>query len=783
VGRRRDGLIRRSVRVTGEVQGVGFRPFVRRLGRRGGLAGHVLNDAAGVRIEVEGSPADVEAFVAALTDRAPPLSRVNRVESAPLPLAGGDGFEILPSDRAGATTAAVTPDAHVCDACLREIFDPHDRRHRYAFSSCTECGPRYTIVTRVPYDRDGTTMAAFPMCEACRREYEDPDDRRFHAETVACPACGPRLRLLRPDGTAEDVRDVVDAARGRLRQGQVLAVKGAGGFHLAVDATSEAAVGALRRRKGRDGGKPFAIMVQDVTAAAALAWVDDHAARLLVHPSRPIVLLERRPGTSLAPSVAPRLDTVGLLLPSTPLHHLLLAAPAAPLVMTSGNRSGEPIVTDDDEAVTLLGPLVDALVVHDRAIRNGCDDSVVQVPDATGRRQTVRRGRGQVPRSVVPAGLSVPAGVLGVGAEAKASFCLTRLGMLVPGRHLGDLGTDASRRAYRLDLERLCDLLGVEVTHVAHDMHPDYFTTRLARDLALRTGAHAVPVQHHHAHLASVLVEADWCVDETVVGLVLDGTGYGGAGRVWGGEVLVGSLRAAESVAHLRPLPLPGGEAAVRAPWRAAVGALVDALGPAALALSLPPLRGRDERALSDLARLVESGVSCPWSSGLGRLFDVAAAILGLPGGLADPVRYDAQAAVELEAAARRASTHVTPRMALPAIEANARGEIDMRPIVGALADLALSGADSDASAAWFHDAVVAVAVDAACAAARAAGVSTVALSGGCFLNRILLHGVTRGLAARGIRTLRNERVSCGDGGLSLGQAAVACARMAPPRG
>jgi hydrogenase maturation protein HypF len=624
-------------------------------------------------------------------------------------------------------------------------------------------------------------MAVFEMCPDCRREYEDPLDRRFHAQPVACPACGPRLWLAAPSGAALEPApaDPVAEARARLLRGEIVAIKGVGGFHLAAVASDEAAVATLRRRKGRDGtdrGKPFAVMARDLDQAREVAEVGPAEAALLASVARPIVLLERRGGAAVAASVAPGLGSLGVMLPYSPLHHLLLERPMPPLVMTSGNPAAEPITTGNDEAVRRLGPLSDALLLHDREICSGVDDSVAQV--VGGRPLLLRRARGYVPRPILAERLPVAGGVLALGGEMKGAICLTRPGQLVLGRHLGELDHVATQDHLRAEVALMTGLLGVTPRVVAHDLHPDYFTSRLARELAGAAGAELerIAVQHHHAHLASCLAEHDVPPDQPVLGVVFDGTGYGPDGTIWGGELLVGSYGWYRRAARLRPIALPGGDAAIRSPFRAAVALLLDALGDEALDLDLPLLSRRPRPLLEDLRRMIAAGIASPRSSGMGRLFDAIAAVVGLPGGLADPIAYEAQPAMELEAAAAEARDQVACGVEYPfeLVDRDGAIELDCRPLVRAVVAEVRDGVEAPLVAARFHGAVIRMAATAAGRVAGAEGLRTVALSGGCFNNRLLLEGLSRRLESEGMTVLRHELAPCGDGGLALGQAAVA---------
>ena len=710
------GVRRQRIRVGGIVQGVGFRPFVSRLARTHDLGGFVLNDGGGVVVEVEGEARSLAAFAEALAAEAPAVARVVQVETEELAPLGEREFAIRPSE-GGAATTLIPPDLATCDDCLRELFDPGDRRYRYPFVNCTQCGPRFTIVERVPYDRGNTTMAAFPMCADCRREYEDPADRRFHAEPIACPACGPRLSMP------------LDEAVALLRRGKILAVKGLGGYHLACDAGSEGAVSTLRARKHRED-KPFAVMTAE---PELVAEVDREAMALLRSRERPIVLLPRTryPSAPLARSVAPGNPWVGVMLPYTPLHHLLCADVGRPLVMTSGNVSDEPIAIDDDEARKRLGAIADAFLAHDRRIHRRCEDSVVR-PELP-----VRRSRG-----FVPAALPLPAAppLVATGAELKSTFCVARGGEAFPSAHLGDLTSEAAYRSFRADLELYLEMLGVRPEVVAHDLHPEYLSTKWALEQDVET----VGVQHHHAHAAACLAEHG--EDGPALALVFDGTGYGTDGTIWGGELLRCDLAAFERLAHLDPIPLPGGEAAIREPWRVAAACLHLA--------GLPVPWPRWDFVAQSLK------VNAPVSSGLGRLFDAVAAVLGVR----DEISYEGQAAVELEQLAGDAEADPWPWRFGDSLELVAQSH----KLLG-------DGVERERIAAGFHETVAA---GAAAACTEIAEPRTVVLSGGSFQNLRLLRSTQRRLEERGFRVLTHRRVPPNDAGISYGQAAVAARRI-----
>jgi hydrogenase maturation protein HypF len=752
---------RRGVRVRGTVQGIGMRPAIYRLATELRLAGFVRNDPQGVWIEIEGDAPALDGFLDRLRGALPPLGRIDQVEVIDLPPAAGEGggFRVEVSAQQGDVVAAVPADAATCDACLRELFDPSDRRHRYPFINCTHCGPRYTIVRDVPYDRARTTMSAFELCARCRAEYDDPGDRRFHAEPNACPECGPRLALTREAAPARDPlgrlegEEALTAAIDALRAGLIAAVKGLGGFHLAVEATREDAVARLRARKHRPD-KPLALMVRSLEHAEQIATIDDAARRALSSPARPIVLVPARPGAPIAESVAPRLGELGLMLPYTPLHHLM-AASLPFLVMTSGNRSEEPIARDNREALEALAGIADLFLLHDRDIHTRADDSVVR--PVAGAIQAVRRSRGMVPDSI-PLGVCAPP-VLAVGAELKNTVCMTRGDRAYLSPHVGDLATPAAHAFFAEVIEKLGRLLGVEPEAVAHDLHPDYLSTRWA----LACGLRREPVQHHHAHVASCLADTEHA--GPVLGVAFDGTGCGPAGDLWGGEILLADLTRFTRVAHLRPIALPGGEAAIREPWRLAAAALLDAGLPLDRLARIPAPR------LGAIARLCERA---PRATGAGRWFDAVAALCGVR----DAVTYEAQAAVELEALAAQTDVAAAPPYGVPLVEEQGGPAVfDLRPVVRAIAADLDSGVGTPRIAARFHRTMAEIAVMAARQFGPRLGVTRAALSGGCFQNKILTEIAAELLGAEGFEVLLHRRVPPSDGGVALGQAVIAAHR------
>ena len=757
---------RLRIRAEGIVQGVGFRPHVHRIATELDLGGFVLNDSRGVLVEVEGRPADVQAFARRLADEAPPAAAIERLIREPLEPVGERRFAILASDAGGEADAAVSPDLATCDQCLAELFDPADRRHRYPFINCTNCGPRFTIVRGVPYDRPRTTMAGFEMCAACRAEYEDPSNRRFHAQPNACPECGPRARLVDRDGLELDAEaDPLAAATALLVGGAIVAIKGIGGYHLACAAADERAVAELRARKHRDQ-KPLALLVADLAAARELVELSASEQELLLSDRRPIVVARRRPGARVSADVAPRSRDLGVMLPYSPLHHLIAAAVRAPLVLTSGNVADEPIAFTDDDALERLGPIADALLVHDRPIETRTDDSVVRSL-GSGRPEPllIRRSRGYAPSALELPLDAEP--VLGCGAELKNTFCLARGRHAWVSHHIGDLKNWETLSAYERGIAHFERLFAVTPAVVAHDLHPDYLATRHALE---RAGVEAVAVQHHHAHLAATLAEHG--VRESAVGAIFDGAGYGGDGTVWGGEILVGGLESCERAGLLLPVRLPGGDAAAREPWRMACAWLS-----AALATERPPrpatlaadVSAADWEGVSAIAA---GGVGSPLTTSAGRLFDGVAAICGLRARVA----HEGQAAAELEGLADPSVTEAYP------FEPPVGGDptiLDPREAIRALtADLGW-GVDVAVVAARFHNGLAVAIADACARVAETRGLRRAVLSGGVFQNRLLVERASAELRTRGLEVLLPERLPPNDAQISFGQVAVAVSRAA----
>jgi len=738
------------------VQGVGFRPFVYRLAVRLGLDGWVSNGSAGVLIEAQGGDTALAAFVQALAAEAPPLALITRLASAAIPLAVASGFSITASS-SGAGSTLISPDCDVCPDCLRELFDPADRRFRYPFINCTNCGPRYSIITATPYDRPYTTMSAFALCPECAAEYHDPTDRRFHAQPIACPACGPQLQLLTADGSsvaAEPLQGAIEA----LHAGLIVAVKGIGGYHLAVDPGNSTAVAELRRRKKRDE-KPFALLTESLQSAATLAHISDIEGRFLSGVERPILLLRQRGGNRIAEEVAPANDYFGLMLPSAPLHYLLLRGNFPALVMTSANISDEPLVYRDDEARQQLAGIADLFLSHNRAIHAPCDDSVIRV--FRTHPLLLRRSRGYVPRAIrIP---ETGRAVLGAGGELKAAICLAEGEQAILSRHLGDLKNAATLTAYSDSVASLQQLAGITPQAVAHDLHPDYHSTALA---AAFHGLPQVAVQHHHAHLASCMAEN--LLEGEVIGIIFDGAGYGADGTVWGGEFLLGGYSSCRRAGHLRQLLLPGGDAAAAEPYRMAISLLYQLHGERLFLLPLSCLQevlpGEQKLFLQMLARRINS----PLTSSCGRLFDGVAALLGVR----NRMSYEGQAAIELEGLAERGTVG---RLYPAGINRDHEAlQLDWLPLIGALLADVLAGLPPTDIAATFHHSLAAAAAAVCSDIRRESGLGRVVLSGGVFQNRLLSEALVSLLENDGFTVFTHRLVPPNDGGLALGQAMIA---------
>jgi len=779
----------RKIRISGTVQGVGFRPFVHNLAARQRVRGWVCNTSGSVEIVAEGEAEALETFTAALRAEAPPLAQIDSLEWESIPAAGYSAFEIRASVPEPGGFQPITPDIALCADCERELFDPRDRRYLYPFINCTNCGPRLTIIRDIPYDRSRTSMASFEMCPRCRAEYENPDDRRYHAQPVACPECGPRVRMAEQDSRAiararhasppqdHSTRETLLAARRLLREGRIVAIRGMGGFHLACDAANADAVRELRRRKHRNA-KPFAVMVRDLAEAERYCAIGDAERDLLAGREKPIVILRRKTDGPIVDAVAPGNGTLGMMLPYTPLHRLLMhrgdpvldaeSAPAA-LVMTSGNVSEEPIAIGNDEALARLGPLADAFLLHDREIIQRCDDSVVRIFAAGSRAihgsplqaQPLRRSRGYAPAPVVLPFDAPP--VLAVGGELKNTFCLARGRYAFLSPHIGDMENAETLAAFEESADRYRRLFHTTPEIIAHDMHPGYLGTRWACEHA--GGRKRVAVQHHHAHAAACMADNGLTGAEPVIALAFDGTGYGADGAIWGAEILVATYRDYERLLHLEYLPLAGGDAAIRRPWRTAVGFA------AALDLAvedLPFLKTLDPREVETVRTQAARGLNAPPVSSMGRLFDAVAALAGI----CTKIDYEAQGAIELEELARAGI--------------GAEGEypftldgesIRVRDLLAAVIRDVRAGESAASIGARFHNTVRTIALKSAQSVRSTRGIRGVVLSGGVWQNALLLALATDALREAGFEVYTHRCVPANDGGLALGQAMVAAAK------
>jgi len=750
---------RRRHTIQGIVQGVGFRPFVFRIAHEQNLTGWVRNTPAGVEIEIQGSDAGLLSFEYALENRLPPLSQVTSHTRADIPVENDTTFTILPSGT-GTVDIQIAPDSALCPDCLRELFDPNDRRFRYPFITCTNCGPRYSIITGIPYDRPNTTMAAFPLCPDCQREYRDPLDRRFHAQPIACHACGPQVRLLSYSGEKLAARDgAVAQAIELLKKGAILAIKGIGGYHLAVDACNHGAVQRLRERKVRDE-KPFAVMAPSLEAARELAQMNRMEEQLMISPEAPIVIVKKRPNTPLSALIAPHNGWLGLMLPYAPLHHLLMHCGVTALVMTSGNISDEPVAFEDGEALQRLAGIADYFLLHDRPIHIRCDDSVMRV--FQGRPLLYRRARGYAPR-----GITLPFAVqplLAAGAELKSAICIADGDRAVLSQHIGDLQNQATFDSFSHTVTHLSGILAIKPELVACDLHPDYLSSRFAED----SGLPLTHVQHHHAHLASCMAENG--LNGDVIGIIFDGTGYGSDGTIWGGEFLVGGYHGYRRAGHFRPTPMPGGDAAVREPWRMAMAYLHQALGETAFTLDHPVARILPEKERTIFAQMLRRGINSPLTSSCGRLFDAVSALLNVR----HIVSYDGQGALELEAAAETAEEEVTSYPYTLIFTHEKPLQLDFSPMFTEILDEINTGIQTSAIAYRFHHTVASAATDVCLHISAAAGLNRVILSGGVFQNRLLSEMIYTALTQKGLNVFTHRLVPPNDGGIALGQIAIA---------
>jgi hydrogenase maturation protein HypF len=771
-----------AIRVRGLVQGVGFRPTVWRIAHELGLSGDVRNDGDGVLIRLSGAEAQISGFCSELRSQCPPLARIDSLERSELNIAIGSGaFRIISSDAGGVHTGVV-PDAATCADCVQEIFDPANRRYRYPFTNCTHCGPRLSIVRSIPYDRANTSMSVFNFCPDCQREYEDPADRRFHAQPNACPVCGPEVWLVdyegkRVDPANLDLPDAVALASQLLEAGAIVAIKGVGGFHLACDASNDDAVEALRSRKRRYR-KPFALMARDLDMISEYAVFDEHSEAQLISAAAPIVLLNKTEASTLAAGIAPGQNTLGFMLPYSPLHHLLLADWNRPLVMTSGNLSDEPQCFENNEAATRLSGLADYLLLHNREIVNRVDDSVVRVMD--GEPRLLRRARGYAPAPInLPEGFEKVNGITALGAELKNTFCLLKDGQAILSQHLGDLEDARTTYEYERTLTLYQQLFDHSPEQLVADLHPDYRTTRIGKQMAGEHGIPLMQVQHHHAHLASVLADNGVSRNASpVLGIMLDGLGLGTDETIWGGEFLVGGYPECERVAHFRAVPLPGASRAILEPWRNFLAQIDTCFGIEDFLSEFPDLaitKFLKTQPLIDYQTMMERQINSPQTSSCGRLFDAVAAALGI---CTEGVSYEGEAAIELEACS---SLGVDRGLAYSfAIKPGDVLQIDPEPMWRALLNDLKRGTAVSEIGARFHHGLVDVIVEAALRISNQRKIETMALSGGVFQNRYLLECVVSGLEEAGRQVLTHRQVPSNDGGISLGQALIAASRVKP---
>ena len=750
-----------AIEAFGTVQGVGFRPFIYQLAQKYRLSGWVRNTSACVEIEAEGNETALEDFKQEIASGAPPAARVSHIESREIPARGTSGFAIIQSVPKEGEYQLISPDLATCKECRSEIFDPENRRFRYPFTNCTNCGPRFTIIKDIPYDRGNTTMSSFKMCPDCQREYDDPLDRRFHAQPNACPVCGPHLRLTDNRGNQIKGEPLAEACR-LLREGRIVAIKGLGGFLLACDAKNENVVFLLRERKKRPS-KPFAVMLSSIEEAERYCRVSPEEKELLSSPACPIVLLETRPGNSLATPVAPGLRYLGVMLPYTPLHHVIMNETGLPLVMTSGNLSEEPIARDNDEAMRRLGGIADYFLLHNRDIHVRYDDSVTM--HTSGETRVLRRARGVAP-SPIELAFQVPQ-LLACGGELKGAFCLTRDNNAFLSQHLGDLENAETLDNYEHTIEVYKRLFRIEPKLIACDMHPDYLSTRYARETALRNGTELIQIQHHHAHIAALLAEHGR--SGPIIGVAFDGTGYGSDGTIWGGEFLLADLRSFTRAGHLEEAPLPGGDSATGNPYRITAAYLYHFLGERGLRAAEEVLKA-DSMEMEIIKTQVDRHINSPMTSSAGRLFDAVSAMLGIR----RTIDYEAQAAIELEMAASGIKRCNYPTY--PA-EIRAEGEkyiIKTGPMLEAILRDIERGAGRQEISSRFHLSIARLIANTCGRIARQTGIKTAGLSGGCFQNRLLLEMTLEAVKDQGLEVLTHTSVPVNDGGIALGQAAVA---------
>ena len=751
----------RRIDIAGIVQGVGFRPFIYQLARRHALNGRVANTASGVTIHAEGDPAKIEAFIADISAKAPPLAQITDISSRSTPSENCTDFTIAKSEAGAVRSTLISPDISICSDCLAELFDPNDRRYLYPFINCTNCGPRYTIIDDIPYDRPNTSMKHFKMCAACQAEYDDPENRRFHAQPNACPVCGPQVRLFDSEKAEMAASDPIAETARLLRRGGIVAIKGLGGYHLAVDAENHEAVRALRQRKHR-AEKPFALMSLDLKSIRQYAQVGDDEERMLTSPQRPIVFLKKRAGHGISAAVSPENRYFGVMLPYTPLHYLLLANGFTALVMTSANLSEEPIAIDNDEAFDRLSHIADYFLMHNRDIYLRSDDSIMR--HTGGAARFIRRSRGYVPTPIF-LNKSMPP-ILACGAELKNTVCLTKANQAFLSQHIGDLENIKAFDFFKKTISHMKRILDIDPEIIAYDMHPGYLSTQYALEQRNST---LVPVQHHHAHIVSCMAEHG--IEGPVIGLSFDGTGYGTDGRIWGGEVLIADLAGFQRPLHLAYVPMPGGAAAIKEPWRMAVSYLFDTFGEDFNNLDLPVFKTQPANKIRLIKEMIVKRINSPETSSLGRLFDGVAAILGLR----DEVSFEGQAAMALELLAHEEINYLSAHDLYGYdLTANHVREISVRPIIAGIVKDLKNGVGQGEISTKFHLSLMRMYTGLCDRMRSETGLNRVVLSGGVFQNALLLQGLIHGLERKGFQVFTQRRVPANDGGISLGQAVVA---------
>jgi len=744
-------VIRKNIKVFGIVQGVGFRPFIYNLATASNLTGTVFNTSQGVIIEVEGPSDLVNDFINNISKTAPPLAVITDIQSSDIAVTRIAGFNILKSENRENISTLISPDVAVCDDCLRELFDPKDRRYQYPFINCTNCGPRYTIIDNIPYDRPYTSMKDFKMCAECQAEYDDPTNRRFHAQPNACPKCGPKVQLFDSEQNLQDAEDPIIATREKLKEGKIVAIKGLGGFHLAVDATNNDTIQKLRKLKGRDE-KPFALMVRDVNVAQQYCSISNEEEQILQSYTSPILLLKRLPDCKFSESVAPGNDYLGIMLPYTPLHHVLFKNLDTPLIMTSANYSEEPICIDNDEAFERLGNIADYFLIHNRDIYLRSDDSVAIY--LTNKMRYLRRSRGIVPQPVFIKSTGLP--VLAVGGELKNTVCLLKDDKAFISQHIGDLENIEAYNSFKMTIDHLQRIFDVKPKLIVHDMHPQYFSTQWASD---QSDIQTIAVQHHHAHLAACMAENQ--LTEPVIGIIMDGTGYGTDGTIWGGEILIGDYNNFDRFAHFERMPLPGGDAAIKSPWRTAISYLHRTFDS-----SIPNLPFMEEHDIQPIIEMIKKNINSPLTSSCGRLFDAVAAM----GGGRQIIRYEAQAAIELMQAFE--STNVRP-FSFMIEQKNNHREILLQPIIRSVVRSIQNNESFPKISSRFHTTLVQIYLEIAKDSRIETGINDIILSGGVFQNMILFEHTILALKKENFKVYTHSQVPTNDGGISLGQAMI----------